>query len=79
MVRFFDSSVPEVLPRPEYEAGQALYPSQSTLNQIPSLPPSFTTLLSGCFPDSTLGTFFIVSLLIWSLRHITLFHTFPLY
>nr|AAF17659.1 F20B24.14 [Arabidopsis thaliana] len=47
-------SVPEVLPRPEYEAGQALYPSQSTLNQIPSLPPSFTTLLSGCFPDSTL-------------------------
>ncbi|AEE28631.2 hypothetical protein ISN45_At01g010470 [Arabidopsis thaliana x Arabidopsis arenosa] len=54
MVRFFDSSVPEVLPRPEYEAGQALYPSQSTLNQIPSLPPSFTTLLSGCFPDSTL-------------------------
>ncbi|AAD31342.1 T16B5.15 [Arabidopsis thaliana] len=54
-IEIFPSSVPEVLPRPEYEAGQALYPSQSTLNQIPSLPPSFTTLLSGCFPDSTLG------------------------
>ncbi|CAL9214457.1 unnamed protein product [Arabidopsis halleri] len=54
MVRFFDSYVPEMQPRPEYETGRALYPSQSTLNQIPNLPPSFTSLLSGCFPDSTL-------------------------
>ncbi|KAJ0250603.1 Protein POOR HOMOLOGOUS SYNAPSIS 1 [Hirschfeldia incana] len=59
MVQHFGSYVPEMQPRLEYQTGQTVYPPQSTLSQIPNhpfsnLPPSFTTLLSGCFPNSTL-------------------------
>ncbi|KAF2618555.1 hypothetical protein F2Q68_00042559 [Brassica cretica] len=59
MVKHIGSYVPEMQPRLEYQAGQTLYPPQSTLSQIPNdpfsnLPPSFTTLLSGCFPNSSL-------------------------
>ncbi|CAN8294370.1 unnamed protein product [Cochlearia groenlandica] len=58
MVQHFDSYVPEILPRNEYQARQTLYPTQSAFTQIPNvnpfnLPPSFTTLLSACFPNST--------------------------
>lgn len=60
MVKHIGSYVPEIQPRLEYQTGQTLYRPQSTLSQIPNdsfsnLPPSFTTLLSGCFPNSTLG------------------------
>ncbi|KAJ4895581.1 poor homologous synapsis 1 [Raphanus sativus] len=59
MVKHIGSYVPEIQPRLEYQTGQTLYRPQSTLSQIPNdsfsnLPPSFTTLLSGCFPNSTL-------------------------
>ncbi|CAH2038349.1 unnamed protein product [Thlaspi arvense] len=59
MVRHFDSYVPQMQPRLDYQIGQTLYPPQSTLTQTPyepsmNLPPSFSTLLSGCFPNSTL-------------------------
>ncbi|CDY61310.1 BnaAnng17480D [Brassica napus] len=59
MVKHIGSYVPEMQTRLEYQAGQTLYPPQSTLSQIPidpfiNLPPSFTTLLSGCFPNSSL-------------------------
>ncbi|ESQ35781.1 hypothetical protein EUTSA_v10007956mg [Eutrema salsugineum] len=59
MVKHLGSYVPQMLPRLEYGAGQTLYPPQSTLSQISNeasinLPPSFSTLLSGCFPNSTL-------------------------
>ncbi|KAL1222822.1 Protein POOR HOMOLOGOUS SYNAPSIS 1 [Cardamine amara subsp. amara] len=55
-----DSYTPQMLPRLEYETGQTVYQPQSMLSQIPNEnfinhPPSFTTLLSGCFPNSTLG------------------------
>lgn len=60
MVKHIGSYVPEMQPRLEYQAGQTLYPPHATLSQIPNdpfinLPPSFTTLLSGCFPNSSLG------------------------
>ncbi|CAH8383916.1 unnamed protein product [Eruca vesicaria subsp. sativa] len=60
MVKHLGSYAPEMQPRLEYQTGQILYPpQQSTLSQIRNepfsdLPPSFTTLLSGCFPNSTL-------------------------
>ncbi|CAG7867288.1 unnamed protein product [Brassica rapa] len=59
MVKHIGSYVPEMQPRLEYQAGQTLYPPHATLSQIPNdpfinLPPSFTTLLSGCFPNSSL-------------------------
>ncbi|EOA38099.1 hypothetical protein CARUB_v10009567mg [Capsella rubella] len=59
MVKLVDSYIPEMLPRVEYETRQTLYTPQSTISPIPNesssdLLPSFTTLLSGCFPNSTL-------------------------
>ncbi|XP_013708654.1 protein POOR HOMOLOGOUS SYNAPSIS 1 isoform X2 [Brassica napus] len=59
MVKHIGSYVPEMQPRLGYQAGQTLYPPHATLSQIPNdpfinLPPSFTTLLSGCFPNSSL-------------------------
>ncbi|KAF8111037.1 hypothetical protein N665_0076s0042 [Sinapis alba] len=53
------SYVPQRQPRLEYQTGEISYPPQSAISQIPNepfsnLPPSFTTLLSGCFPNSTL-------------------------
>nr|VDD59171.1 unnamed protein product [Brassica oleracea] len=59
MVKHIGSYVREMQPRLGYQAGQTLYPPHATLSQIPNdpfinLPPSFTTLLSGCFPNSSL-------------------------
>ncbi|CAA7020761.1 unnamed protein product [Microthlaspi erraticum] len=60
IVQPLDCYVPEMLPRLEYQTGQTLYSPQSAISQISNessinLPPSFTTLLSGCYPNSTLG------------------------
>ncbi|VVA90877.1 unnamed protein product [Arabis nemorensis] len=60
MVEPLGSYVPEMVPRLEYETVQTSYQPQSALSQISNetpinLPPSFTTLLSGCFPNSTLA------------------------
>ncbi|XP_019094743.1 PREDICTED: protein POOR HOMOLOGOUS SYNAPSIS 1-like isoform X1 [Camelina sativa] len=59
MGNLLDSYVPEMLPRLEYETRQTLYQPESAISRIPNqssnnLPPSFTSLLSGCFPNSTL-------------------------
>lgn len=64
IVKPLDCYVPETLPRLEYQTGQTLYSPQSALSQISNetsinLPPSFTTLLSGCYPNSTLGNILI--------------------
>ncbi|XP_010491810.1 PREDICTED: protein POOR HOMOLOGOUS SYNAPSIS 1-like isoform X1 [Camelina sativa] len=59
MGNLLDSYVPEMLPRLEYETRQTLYQPEFAISRVPNqssnnLPPSFTTLLSGCFPNSTL-------------------------
>ncbi|KAG2300895.1 hypothetical protein Bca4012_008822 [Brassica carinata] len=58
IVKRLGSYVPQMQPRLEYQTGEISYPPQSAISQIPNepfsnLPPSFTTLLSGCFPNST--------------------------
>ncbi|KAJ4895609.1 Uncharacterized protein Rs2_22403 [Raphanus sativus] len=59
MVKHLGSYVPEMQARLEYQDGKILHPPQSTLSHISNencsnLPPNFTTLPSGCFPNSTL-------------------------
>lgn len=80
MVKPLDGYVPEMLPRLEYVTGQTFYPPQSALSQIPNetpinLPPSFSTLLSGCFPNSTLGNI-PIDLACSKFEKYRFFHTF---